>query len=96
VVIGKQCSLTDEEIRHITEGPDAEGWNPFDVALLRAVDELYIDSFISDTTWNALTERYNTHQLLDVIFTVGQYNLVSMTLNTLGIQMDEGIEGFPK
>lgn len=96
VVIGKQCSLTDEEIRHITEGPDAEGWNPFDVALLSAVDELYVDSFISDTTWNALTERYNTHQLLDLIFTVGQYNLVSMTLNTLGVQMDEGIEGFPK
>jgi hypothetical protein len=32
--------------------------------------------------------------LLDLIFTVGQYNLVSMALNTLGVQLDEGIAGF--
>jgi hypothetical protein len=30
------------------------------------------------------------------VFTVGQYNLVSMVLNTLGIQLEDGIDGFPK
>jgi 4-carboxymuconolactone decarboxylase len=34
-------------------------------------------------------------QMMDVIFTVGQYNLVSMALNTLGVQQDEGFPGFP-
>jgi len=34
-------------------------------------------------------------QLMDVVFTVGQYNLVSMALNTLGVQQDEGLPGFP-
>jgi hypothetical protein len=29
------------------------------------------------------------------VFTVGQYTLVSMALNTLGVQLDEGIPGFP-
>lgn len=95
VVIGKQAGLTDEDIQHIMQGPDAEGLDPFKATLLRATDELYVDSFISDHTWNTLSERYNTHQLLDVIFTVGQYNLVSMALNTLGVQLDEGIKGFP-
>jgi len=33
---------------------------------------------------------------MDVVFTVGQYNLVSWALNTLGVQRDEGIGGFPK
>ncbi len=47
-------------------------------------------------TWKALCERYDTHQLMDLVFTVGQYNLVSMALNTLGVQLDEGIEGFPQ
>jgi hypothetical protein len=29
--------------------------------------------------------------MLDIVFTVGQYNLVSMALNTCGVQLDEGM-----
>ena len=96
VIIGKRCGLSDEEIIRIIEGPDVEGWNSFDATLLRSVDELYIDAFICDSTWQSLSEKYNTHQLIDLVFTVGQYNLVSMVLNTLGVQLEEGIDGFPK
>jgi len=31
--------------------------------------------------------------MMDVVFTVGQYTLVSMVLNTLGIERDEGVVG---
>jgi 4-carboxymuconolactone decarboxylase len=93
---GKRDGLTDEEIKRITEGPKAHGWNPFDATLLRAVDELYYDAFITDATWNALAKRYNQQQLMDVVATVGQYNLVSMLLNSFGVQLDEGVPGFPK
>ena len=96
VEIGKKTGLTYEEILRIIEGPDAKGWDKFDSTLLRAVDELFYNSFISDATWNALAEKYNTHQLMDVVFTVGQYNLVSWALNTLGVQRDEGVGGFPE
>lgn len=96
VKIGKESNLTDEEILRIIEGPDAEGWDEFDSTLLRAVNELFYESFIFDATWNDLAEKYNTHQLMDVVFTVGQYNLVSWALNTLGVQRDEGFKGFPE
>jgi alkylhydroperoxidase family enzyme len=95
VVIGRQCGLDEAEIERLTAGPEAAGWDPFDAALLRAADELHRDSRIGDATWQALSARYDTRQLLDVIFTVGQYTLVSMALNTLGVQLDEGIPGFP-
>lgn len=91
---GKQAGLSDEEIARIKVGPDAEGWDAFDASLLRAVDELHADAFISDATWSALSERYTTQQLMDVVFTVGQYNLVSMALNTFGVQLDKGVKGF--
>ncbi|MGH9752924.1 MAG: carboxymuconolactone decarboxylase family protein [Blastocatellia bacterium] len=94
VVIGKRVGLTDEEIERIKEGPDAPGWSEFDATLLRAVDELRAQAFISDAVWNALAATYDTRQLLDLIFTVGQYNMVSMALNTLGVRLDEGVEGF--
>jgi alkylhydroperoxidase family enzyme len=94
VVFGKAAGLTDVEVARIKEGPDAKGWAPFDAALLRAADELHADAFVSDATWAALANHYNTEQLMDVVFTVGQYNLVSMTLNTFGVQLDEGVKGF--
>jgi len=94
--MGRQAGLTDEEIVRITRGPDAAGWSSFDRALMRAVDELNRDAEISDRTWEALGARYDTKQLMDVVFTVGQYNLVSMALKTFRVPMDEGIEGFPQ
>jgi len=94
VVIGKKAGLTDDEIERVKEGPDAPGWSEFDAALLRAVDDLRAQTFISDDVWDALAATYDTRQLLDLIFTVGQYNLVSMALNTLGVRLDEGVAGF--
>jgi hypothetical protein len=66
------------------------------VTLLAAVDELHADSMIRDATWSDLAARYDVRQLMDLVFTVGQYTLVSMALNTLGVQLDDGIEGFPR
>lgn len=94
--ISRGIGISDEDISRVTRGPDAPGWDPFEATLLRAVDELHADAMIGDATWKALCERYDTRQLMDLVFTVGQYNLVSMALNTLGVQLDEGIEGFPR
>jgi 4-carboxymuconolactone decarboxylase len=94
VVFGKKAGLTDVEIARIKEGPDAPGWAPFDATLLRAADELHADAFVSDQTWAALSERYNTEQLMDVVFAVGQYTLVAMALNSFGVPLDKGVKGF--
>lgn len=88
--------LTDEEILRITKGPDAPGWSTFDAALVRVVDELYYDAIISEATWKVLSERYNEKQLMDVIFTVGDYNMVSWALNSFGVQLEKGVPGFPE
>lgn len=87
--IGRDAGLTDEEIGWIKEGPEAIGWSAADRAILRAADELHADFFISDATWNELKESYRDEQLMDLIFAVGNYTLVSMALNTLGVQMED-------
>ena len=95
VLIGRTTGLGDDEIRRIAAGPDA-GWDSRDRALLEACDELHADSCISDATWTALAGHYDTKQLLDVLFTIGQYTLVSMVLNSLGVQPEPGLPGFPE
>ena len=86
--IGKKIGLTDEEIKRIKEGPEAPGWSAVERAILRATDELHADSFISDATWSDLKKEYRDAQIMDMIFTVGNYILVSMALNTLGVQLE--------
>ncbi len=94
--IGREAGLTGDEILRVIEGPEAPEWSPFDRTLLRAVDELHRDSEIGDATWDHLATRYDTRQLMDVVFTVGQYNLVSIALRTFRVPLDEGVEGFPR
>ena len=94
VLIGKETGLTAEEIDRIKAGPNARGWSEADKLLLQATDELRKDAFVSDSTWQGLTKHFDKKQLMDMGFAVGQYNLVSMALNTLGVQLDDGLEGF--
>lgn len=94
--MAKEAGVTEAEIQQVLKGPNAEGWGSFGRALMRAADELHRDATISDRTWAYLDARYDEKQLMDVVFTVGQYNMVSMALNSFRVPMDEGLEGIPK
>ena len=94
-ILAGRVGLTDEEIRRIVDGPTAPGWSPFDATLLRVVDELHETACLSDSTWTALAQKYSEPQLMDLVFTIGQYTLVSMAFNSFGVQLDPETTGFP-
>lgn len=87
-----QAGLTNEDIHRIAEGPAAAGWSEFERTLLRMVDELRYDTMIGDATWQALRARYSVQQVMEAMYTASQYQLVSMALNSLGVQLDPGLE----
>ena len=92
VIVGKRVGLSSNEINQIKIGSEAQGWNHFDATLLRAVDELYTNTFLSDLTWKALTERYDLNQLMDLTFVVGAYNMLAMFLNSFGVQTEDCVK----
>jgi alkylhydroperoxidase family enzyme len=94
-VSARATGLTSEEIERVAAGPDAEGWTDFDAVLLRAADELHYDMCVSDLIWTILAEQYDVPQLIELPMLVGHYHMVAMTLNSLGVQIDEGLSGFP-
>ncbi len=94
VEIARRAGMSDDEIRSAKTGPDTPGIPELDRLLLQATDELHSDAHVSDGTWEGLSKHLTTQQLMDLVFTVGQYNLVSMALNTLGVQLDEGLPGW--
>jgi len=91
IVIGRDAGLNDGEIKAIAEGDSAQNWSEAEQSLIRATDELHADAFIGDATYAELQEHFDEKQILDLIFAVGQYNMVSMALNTIGVQLDDGI-----
>jgi len=88
---GRRDGITSDELRRIAQGPDAAGWEAFEATLLRATDELHVDSFISDATWQALSARYNTNQLIDVIDGVGAFTMHAGALNSLGVEIEADV-----
>ncbi len=92
----RAAGMTDEEIRNVAVGENAGPWSSFERYLLRAATELHRRSAISERTWAFLKARYSDQQMIDLIFTVGQYRMVSMALKSIGVELDEGLESFPE
>jgi 4-carboxymuconolactone decarboxylase len=87
----RRAGLSSDEMKRIAEGPDAKGWPAFEAALLRAADELHVDSFVSDATWQTLGTQYNINQLTDVVYGVGALTMYAGALNSLGVEIEPGI-----
>lgn len=93
--IGAAKGLSSDEIAAIKVGASAPNWSARDRALLAGCDELITTHDMSDVTWAALTQHFSQDQLVEIIYVVGQYVNVSMLLNTLGVQLEPGIEADP-
>jgi alkylhydroperoxidase family enzyme len=85
------CDVTADEVRRTTGDLEPALWSTHDLALLRAADELHDQACISDATWQTLADDLRPEQLLDVIFTVGNYHTVAFAVNSCGVALDRGI-----
>jgi AhpD family alkylhydroperoxidase len=84
--IGRAAGLTEEEVARVREGPEAKGWSPRRALLLRAADELHAEGRIGDELWAELAAVYEPRLLIEVCMLVGHYEMLAMTLNSLGVQ----------
>lgn len=95
VPIGRGAGLTEADFAAIKAGAADPRWDDADRALLAATDALVTNHFINDACWAALTAHYSEPQVLALIFTVGQYTMVSMFLNSVGVQLDADVTADP-
>ncbi|HEX4218902.1 MAG TPA: carboxymuconolactone decarboxylase family protein [Acidimicrobiales bacterium] len=92
VVLAGDAGITGEEVEWIAEGPTAPGWSPIDRAMVSAVDELLDDALVADGTWEVLAAELDVEQLMDLVFTVGAYDLLAMAFRSFGIQLDDDLQ----
>jgi alkylhydroperoxidase family enzyme len=75
----QQAGMSSEEIAAIAGPLDA--WSGTERALLAAADELHTTSTVSDATWSVLAGHYDLPALVEILFVVGQYTMLSMFAN---------------
>lgn len=94
VFLAGEVGITPDEVGRVRMGPTAEGWDPLDQALLSAVDELVTDARIGDATYAALSASLDVQQIIDVVFTVGAYDVLAMALRTFEVELDDDLQPY--
>ena len=85
----RDAGMNSTELRRVAQGPDATGWDPFEATLLRLADELFRNSSVTNATWQALTSRYDTNNVMDAVETANHFIVLAMIYNTFGVQPDK-------
>jgi AhpD family alkylhydroperoxidase len=96
VVLAADAGLSDEEVARVAEGPSAAGWDDLDRALVQAADDLLDDARVGDAPWAALEASLDRQQLMDVVFTVGAYDLVAMAFRSFDVELDDDLRQWRK
>ena len=94
-LFGRDAGLSDQEIYLVTRPLSQGEWSGDDRAVLRLADDLYTDDCVSDATWAALARHFTVSEVIELIAAAGCYRMVSGFLNSCGVQLDEGVPGWP-
>jgi alkylhydroperoxidase family enzyme len=76
----RRAGITEEEIDRVASDPH-KGWDRNEELLLVAADELHEHSSITGSTWAELCEHFTMSELVEAIYVVGQYTMLSMVAN---------------
>lgn len=86
--IGSRAGIEDEVIAQL--GTAAPSLDPSDALLATAADELLTDHRIGEKTWNALAERFDEKQIIEICMLVGSYVMLGGALNSMQVQLEDG------
>ncbi len=96
VEYARAAGLAEHEIAAVAGDIDATAWTGPEAALLRAADELHATTTVSDATWRELSAHFEPQALVEMLFVVGQYTMLSMVANAAGIDAPDGSTGWTR
>lgn len=89
IVIAASAGLPQDVIAQLDrEAPDFD--DPHTALLVRAADELTLQRYLEQDTWDALGETYDDQQLIEICMLVGNYAMIAGVLKSLQVQLEEG------
>lgn len=92
---GLHHGVTSDEVSAVTRPLSQHPWSDEDRVFLQMTDDLYTDDCVSDATWAELTARWSTPEIMEFVMAALCYRVVSGFLNSCGVELDEGVPGWP-
>jgi 4-carboxymuconolactone decarboxylase len=93
-VMAAPAGLSGHEIARLALD-SLDGWSQGDRDLVAFADELCATNGVSDALWERLAARWSEPELIELVVLAGFYRLVSGLLNSIGVQLDPGVPGWP-
>ena len=88
--------LSREQVDAFPRGPDDAVWSPHERLLLRVADELHARQDLSDELFAELRERFSPAEIVEIVFVVGNYTMLSMVANATGVPVEERLPPLPE
>ena len=95
LLIARSAGISDDEIRRVQSGPDTDGWEPLRTRAAARHRRVARRRLHRGRHVGGAGARYDEKQLIELPMLVGHYHLVAFTLNSLGVQLEPGLEGLP-
>jgi alkylhydroperoxidase family enzyme len=93
----RHARLSDEQIADITRPtPDPAQWNPQDLALITAVDQMSRTGSLDADTLDQFRKEYTLDQQLEIMALCGTYLTVSLVANLSDLPPESFAARFPK
>lgn len=93
---GKAHGVTDEEVAAVTRPLALYPWTEDDRIILQMTDDLYTDDCVSEETWTELAARWTHPEIMEFMMSALCYRVVSGFLNSFGVELDDGVPGWPE
>jgi len=93
VLLGRAAGLTEEKLAHLGDDPLPDGvYADDEAAIVRYAQRSTRMEPIDAETYDALAAHFDTHQLIELCFTVGLANMVNRFHATFHTDLDDWTE----
>ena len=89
--LARQAGVSDVSIKAIANGTAPAGLSGDEEMLVRYVKELVQNHKISDSTFNAVRDKFGTQRTVEITGLIGHYLLVGQILLAFEVDLPEGV-----
>jgi alkylhydroperoxidase family enzyme len=94
-LMSRPAGVTEDEIRRLAQ-ESTDGWAEGDQDLILLADELCASNTVTQPTWDRLAARWSDEEMIELVILGGFYRMVSGFLNSVGVELDAGVPGWPE
>lgn len=90
---GAALNITDKELFEVANGASSDTLQGMDKHIVEAIDEMHYTHYLSDEKWYRI-DRLGPNALMDVMTTYGFFLSLAAAVNSMGVQLEQGVAGY--